>query len=315
MSASKRPRFSGLDYAPIALAFVVACSSANADGPAVSPEGGAPAEDGGILDDGGGPSSEASPNDGGSGIVPSSKGTGGFACARRDALSGGREACVVKVGSVELKVLEPKAGSAAKPLRLGIYLHGDGAGAHKSGSALKGMIAWSDANAGLGVSALAPNGCAWWQTPAHDCAASQSDPDDGAENTPALVAALEAITKAYDVRLDGLRYYTSSGGSIFLTDQWLPLQGAKYPGVHAIMCGGIATPRKFAWNPGDVAERAKHRLFFTYGDQDFLKTDIEESINAFESAKFSVTKKVIPGAEHCAFDAHGEAVGIWSANP
>jgi hypothetical protein len=28
-----------------------------------------------------------------------------------------------------------------------------------------------------------------------------------------------------------------------------------------------------------------------------------------------VTEKVIPGAGHCEFDAHGEAVGIWSANP
>lgn len=222
---------------------------------------------------------------------------------------------MVKVGAVELKILEPKANASSKPLRLGIYLHGDGAGAHKSGSALRAMITWSDANAGLGVSALAPNGCAWWQTPEHDCAATESDPDDSAANTPALVAALEALAKAYDIRLDGVRYYTSSGGSIFLTDQWIPLQGAKYPGVSAIMCGGIATPRKFAWNTADAAERAKHRLFFTYGDQDFLKTDIEASIAAFEGAKFSVTTKVIPGAEHCVFDAHGEAVGIWSANP
>lgn len=294
---------------------VAACSSSGADAPAPSNVAATPIDDGGAPIENDGSTPDGGASDGASGPVPSSQGKGGLACTRRDSLGSGREACVVKIGAVELKVLEPKAGEATKPLRLGIYLHGDGAGAHKSGSALRAMIGWSDANAGLGVSALAPNGCAWWQTPAHDCAATESDPDDGAANTPALVSALDAVAKAYDIRLDGIRYYTSSGGSIFLTDQWLPLQGNKYPGVSAIMCGGIATPRKFAWNTSDAAERGKHRLFFTYGDQDFLKTDIEASIAAFEGSKFAVTTKVIPGAEHCVFDAHGEAVGIWSANP
>ena len=30
---------------------------------------------------------------------------------------------------------------------------------------------------------------------------------------------------------------------------------------------------------------------------------------------FDVTEKVIAGAAHCAFDAHGEAMAVWGRSP
>lgn len=213
------------------------------------------------------------------------------------------------VGSVELKIVEPASGTG--PLRAGLYLHGDGAGAHKSGSVLKAMLPWADAKHGLGVSALAPNGCAWWQTPTHDCNATTNDPDTGAESSKALAAALTALFAAYDVRTDALDYYGSSGGSIFLTDQWLPLHAGEYPGVFALMCGGSTPGHAYAWDTNDAALRGKSPLFFTYGDQDFLVDDILDAMTSFKAKSFSVTEKVIPGATHCAFDAHAEAIGLW----
>ena len=244
-------------------------------------------------------------------------GSGGLACTRHDDLGGGRTSCVAKIGSVEVKLVGPRTAVAgnAGPLRLGLYLHGDGAGAHKSNSVLKAMVPWTDAAHGIGVSILAPNGCAWWQTPAHDCTSMQADPDVAAENAAALVIALDVIMKAYDVRTDGIRYYGSSGGSIFLTGEWLPLQGGRYPGVFALMCGGEVPSLAYAWDSKDVALRAKDPLWFTYGDQDFLLTDITAAEAAFKGKGFALTEKVIPGKGHCEFDAHAEAIGIWTANP
>jgi hypothetical protein len=241
----------------------------------------------------------------------SSGGKGGLACARQDDLGGGRKSCVVKLGSVEVKFVVGAGGTG--PLRLGLYLHGDGAAAHNSNSALKAMIGWADTHHGLGVSVLAPNGCSWWQSPTYPCT-GDTDPDDAAVNAQALVGALGAITKAYDIRGDGVRYYGSSGGSIFLTDEWIPLQGASYPGVFAIMCGGDP-PRTYAWDADDASLVARNRLWFTYGDQDSLVPNINASIAAFKNKSFQVTAKVIPNAGHCEFDAHAEAVGIWSAAP
>src|SRR5262249_4408633 len=99
--------------------------------------------------------------------TPSSHGSGGLACERTEDLGAGGTSCVTRVGTVELKIVEPVAGSG--PLRFGLYVHGDGAAAHKSGSAVRAMLPWTDARRGLGVSALAPNGCSWWRAPEHDC--------------------------------------------------------------------------------------------------------------------------------------------------
>lgn len=238
----------------------------------------------------------------------SSGGSGGLACTKTEDLGGGRTACVAKLGSVEVKVVE---GKGTGPLRLALYVHGDGAGAHKSNSALKTMLPWLDAQHGLGVSVLAPNGCAWWQKPSYDCSGSANAPDTNAENSKALLEALETLYTKRDIRLDGIAYYGSSGGSIFLTEEWLPLHGDAYSGVFALMCGGKKPRQSFAWDTNDAALVAKVPLFFTYGDQDFLVPEIDEAITALEGKKLSVTKKVIAGAQHCAFNSHAEAVSIW----
>lgn len=288
-----------------------ACSSTEAT-PAPTPPASAAGGDG----DGGAPI--ALPDAGGladASAKPSgsSGGSGGLACARTEDVGTGHAACVVTVGGVELKIVPPLGGTG--PVRLGLYLHGDGAGAHKSGSALKAMTTWIEGRRGLGVSALAPNGCSWWQKPTHDCASAASEPDSAADNTRALVLALEAIEKAWDVRRDAVSYYGSSGGSIFLTSQWLPLQGGARPGVFALMCGGEVGAQKAAWDMTDAGARARSSLAFTYGDQDFLASDVRAAIAGWGKLGFDVAEKVIPGAAHCAFDAHAEAMAVWQSRP
>lgn len=286
------------------VAGVAGCSSAESASPPSPPaeDAAMPVEDAGVET-----STDAAPPP-----RKSSGGTGKLPCTRTDDANG-RSVCVAKVGSVELKVVEPR-GMEGAPLALGVYLHGDGAAAHKSASALKAMFAFADARHALVVSALAPNGCAWWQTPAHDCAGALREDDTKAENSVALDAALGAIERGWDVRADGRYYYGSSGGSIFLTDQWIPLHGAARGGVFALMCGGVAPTQKFGWDVGDAAARSRSSLAFTYGDKDFLLADIEGAIAAYKGRSFGVATKIVPGAEHCAFDAHGEAVAIWEAH-
>ena len=286
------------------VAFVGACSSTTTTSSEPSPDP-SPSTP---------PTSETTPPPAEGGTTPSetaksSGGSGGIACDLNESLVSGRKVCVAKLGGVEVKIVEPAKGTG--PLRLAVYLHGDGAGAHKSGSALNTMVPWLDEKHGLGVSLLAPNGCAWWQKPSYDCSGSGNEPDVGAENSKALLLAFQALYAKFDIRFDGVAYYGSSGGSIFLTDEWLPLHGAKYHGVFALMCGGRAPRQAFAWDTTDATLVAKMPLFFTYGDQDHLVPQIGESIGAFEGKKFSVTKKVIAGAQHCAFNSHAEAVAIW----
>ena len=244
-------------------------------------------------------------------------GKGGLACTRMDDLGGGRTSCVVKVGSVELRIVAGMSTPAngGVPLRLGLYVHGDGAVAHLDNSVLVAMLPWADAVHGLAVSALAPNGCAWWLAPSYDCSGSETPADGVNANAAALATALDALAQAYDLRTDGVRYYSASGGSIFLTSEWIPMHGGTHPGVFALICGGVVSGAPYAWNTNDAALRARNPTWFTYGSEDGLRPQIEETTAAYRARGLSVTVKVIANQGHCTFDVHGEAMGIWSANP
>lgn len=172
---------------------------------------------------------------------PPAQGFGnGLTCTSRADVSG-RSICNAKVGSVELRILEASAGAGA--VRLGLYLHGDGAAAHKSGSVFK--------------------------------------PDD-------RLGRCTARPRRVRSRAEWLR----------VTDEWIPLQGGTYPGVFALMCGGEASSRTYAWDANDATARGKSPLWFTYGNKDFLLADEQASVAAFKSKGFAVSERVIPNAGH-----------------
>lgn len=109
---------------------------------------------------------------------------------------------------------------------------------------------------------------------------------------------------------DGGASPAADGSADASSEAGLPGSG----GSGGFTCSGEASPRTYAWDTGDAALRARNPLRFTYGDQDFLRGDIESAVAPLEAKKFSVTQKVIPGAGRCEFYAHGEAIGIWTAN-
>lgn len=252
-------------------------------------------------------------------------------CSSTGKLLAGRRYCVTSAGGVEMKVAEPlgapgpsasspdagPSGSSGRagPLRIALYLHGDGAGAYKSDGAMKALLPWADANHALVVSVLAPNRCAWWQLPTQtDCSETATPaPDVDGVNADALKAVIDTLKKAYDIADGPLFYYGSSGGSIFLTRSFLRRHGDEYPGIFALNCGGERADRAFAWKVTDPIARGATKLVYTYGDKDYLRSDIEAAIPFYETLGFPSESKIVPGAEHCAFDGHARAAEVWTA--
>ena len=242
----------------------------------------------------------------------SSKGTGGLVCSQTGDLGGGRTYCVSKIQGVELRLADV-APSETGPVSLAIYVHGDGAAAYKSNGAMKALLPWADLRHVRVLAVLAPNGCAWWQKPTHDCTSAVEEPDTMGENTVAFEAVLEEIRARYDINFDPTFYYGSSGGTIFLAGAFLPRYGNIYPGAFAMNCGGTQQKKTdFTWNPDDAAARGSTKLWFTYGDQDFLEDDAHASAVFYSALGFPVDEKIIPDATHCAFDGHGRAKEVWS---
>lgn len=300
------------------LGSVAACS----DTPmSVAPDGATidPAEDAAVVDasslsdsavrpdaSDAGDASDARPTEG------STKGSGGITCSSRGDLGGGRSFCNATFGGSDVKLAEPVGGSG--PFKIVAYLHGDGAAAYTSNSAMKALLPWADAHHAIVLSVLSPNKCAWWQAPTQtDCSGAVTVADADGLNADAFRAVVDAVRAAYDVTLGNAFYYGSSGGSVFLTLSFLRKFGDVYPGIYALNCGGEKPAKPILWDTSNPAKRAGTRLYFTYGDLDFLKGDIEVAIPFFGGLGFPTDTKIIPGAEHCAFDAHGRAVEVFKA--
>lgn len=271
-------------------------------------------------------SDAAAPTPGNPDPEGSSKGADGLACARSETLGGsGREVCVATVGAVELKIVLPlDAATNPAPLRLAMYVHGDGAGAHKSNSAAKTLLPWLDAHHALFVSALAPNGCSWWIEPGYTtCSVNDADQplhrDVDEQNAPLFEAAIRAIRGAFDVRNDAVLYYGSSGGSMFLAGSFLGRYGHHYPGAFALNCGGEAPWSGFAWDVGSAVERGATKLFFTYGAEDeALLPDLAKVPSTLAALGFPVDDHFVPNqTQHCSFEggqgAHQRTEQVWSA--
>ncbi|MEZ4297862.1 MAG: hypothetical protein R3B70_23095 [Polyangiaceae bacterium] len=264
----------------------------------------------------------------------SSQGTGGLPCSSTGvATENGTDYayCVAKVGSVEMKIVEPAAGGTG-PLHLAIYLHGDGAGPYGSDFDLRRLAPWTSMHNVLLVSALAPNACAWWLKPSYTtCDAATPVPQDAVdvdgENADALKAAIDGLRGGWDIADSPVLFGGSSGGSIFLTASFLPLFGDKHPGAYALSCGGDAPwAGGVAWDAKDPALVSANKLFFTYGDKDFVVPDVLESIDYYGGIGVSTDVTVIPetvangGNSHCgnvggsySYDQIGRVSEVWAS--
>ena len=253
------------------------------------------------------------------GIV-SSHGSGGITCTSSTAIDPTHTACLSQVNGTSFKLTTPDGGSG--PYTLGIYLHGDGAGAYNSNSAVKRMLPLADAKHVLQIAVLAPNGCAWWQKPdtTFDAQCNNTgavQPDVDGLNAHALAGVIDAVRAAYDIRDDRVLYYSASGGSIFLTHHFIPIYGSSYPGGMSINCGGeMPGDDEFTWPTDDATQRGSTQMFFTYGDSDTVvsPTIVHEAATGYAAKGFWVDEKILVGVGHCGpgFDAHARALEVWT---
>ncbi|WP_208729620.1 alpha/beta hydrolase [Corallococcus exercitus] len=251
----------------------------------------------------------------------SSHGAGKLACSKTGTVStdaGTLTYCVAQVGATEVKLIEPKQGIAPGPMRLAIYLHGDGAATY-NGSNPRSLFThggWTYGHNTLYVTALAPNKCAWWTVPERtDCSteAPIEARDLEGKNAAELVSLIEALRKGWDIQDGPILFGGSSGGSIQLTASFLPRYGDRYPGVYALSCGGEKPwSGQMDWDASNAALRAGTKFYFTYGDQDYLLQDIQAAEQYLGGLQFPVNDKVIAGAQHCAFDQVGRVTEVWN---
>ena len=137
-----------------------------------------------------------------------------------------------------------------------------------------------------------------------------------------LARVLTAFLCKYNLPADKILFYTSSGGSHYITNEFIHRIGHLYQGPMVIKCGGSPPSPKngnpyeasdFEWdieNNRDLVD--KFYLFYDYGTSDFLLPSINRSITYYRQAGFEVQTRMPLGDEpHCGTDRE-KMVEIWS---
>jgi predicted esterase len=238
----------------------------------------------------------------------SSHGQGGLPCTTKTTQYTGQSYCLSQIGDLELKVFVPKT---TKPMQIAIYLHGDTANGYLEDWGFETLAQWSIDHGVMLVAALAPNGCSWWRPP-WTCGADQYD-DDG-YNSQQLVDALGKISESYDVFTSNLLLVGYSGGSTFLTRQFVPNHGDKHPGLVVANCGGVP-PKAFTWQSTTESRKAIP-IVYTFGTEDFMTEYIYPSIAEYESLGFDVSQQALPGYGHCdsSYDWDTRTLDLWESH-
>jgi hypothetical protein len=214
--------------------------------------------------------------------------------------------CIADVSGITMKFFPLAPGKAVK--RVAVFLHGDTAQDWQGWYPFLGdTVEWCLARDILVVAPLSP--VAYDDDPPEDRSYGAAQGEDAEK----VVKAIEDFLDAYKTPHHNLLYWTLSGGSWFVTSSFLPLMGARLPGIYALSCGASEFWYDYEWSI-DGPARDQNKLLFNYGTEDFLKPGEEASAEKYETDGFSVTVKTYPGAEHCDHPIHEPTIEFWQSS-
>lgn len=209
-------------------------------------------------------------------------GSGGFAPGRYETTVGGLNATVV-VG---------EGYHPGTPTYLGFFIHGDNGSWTKFQTSSNPVTQFVNQHNWIFVAPQSPNGGqSWWTSWSGD-------------HNEAFAHVLDEMFAKYNVCRNVVFGSSGSGGSEFWTTYFFPEEGDRYPAHTVIGCGGddglgSAGDRKIIALGQDPNVVARSTFEYVYGTEDYLYNLIQQSIEIYTEAGFTVYVHEIPGAGHC----------------
>ncbi len=270
-----------------------------------------PEPDGSGDSDTGDPQETDAPEDSGDDAQDSSAGSSsgdgpvpeGLPCGTEFSYEG-RVGCETVVEGIDVKFFPLPEGERVE--RLAIYFHGDGAIEYMDNWAFGPEIfAYTEPRNAMVVGVLSP---AFYDDGTVAFGAAQPS------HAEQVAVALETMLAAWaPTHADQSLYWATSGGSWFFASSYIAHVGHRVPGVFVANCGGSGGSFGWAWDPmADTATRDKLPIYFNYGTEDFLATDIMGSIAEYTGLGFAVDSLVHQGAMHCDHPIDAPTVEFWS---
>lgn len=214
--------------------------------------------------------------------------------------------CETTVAGIQVKFFPLAEG--VKASRLALYLHGDTAGDWKNPFVAINFASWAVQNKVLIVMPLST--AKYDDDPVGDQSYGAAQPADAEK----LATMVENFVGYFKTPRNNLLYSGVSGGPWFMASSYIPHIAGRFPGLFALSCGASTHWNKAKWDFTDAAVRSKIKIFFNYGDKDFLRPGNEKSFDYYQKAGFEVSRLVHPGAEHCAHDVEKATIAFWEKN-
>jgi hypothetical protein len=183
------------------------------------------------------------------------------------------------------KAIIPTDIGPQKAYGLTIHLHGDGGGDYD-------WLYEDNARIGLehgllGIVVRAPNNkCCWYE---------------GGEANAKFLDDLIQNEFFVKYNIDKRRVYFSgvSGGSQFLTGQFIPIYGSRYNSGAVMLCGG---PDNWQDSITSTPEFVRDFKLYWYSTQgDFLLDQVQEGISYYKNLGMQVGSEIRPSGDHCDF--------------
>lgn len=194
-----------------------------------------------------------------------------------------------------------------KPKAIAVYFHGDTAKDWEN-NGFRDLARWSYEH---DVLFLAARSEAWASNPGEEPWRVWYQTDR--QGSRVVSSIIDDFVGAYRPTTQRKLYTGVSGGAIYLTSNYMAYAMDRHPGVAVANCGAGNTSLipAFDWAKDKPALRASVPIHYIYGSLDFLARQIENSYTHFQTEGFNVTREVINGAGHCAFDYDTKTADVW----
>ena len=229
--------------------------------------------------------------------------------------------CTTTVNGIALGYVLPESG---EPKRIGLYFHGDGGGSATRISS-SASLDFAYKNDILYMQPLSPvigsNAKEQWSD--HEM------PDN-------VSKMIHTFAKKYNISTGNVLFSSASGGSHYLTNEFISKAGDDVQGTFALGCGGSEPEGdRFEWDTSNTAVKKRFCIHYYYttidrssarsprtlselqaGGDEFLRNAILDSYEFYRDEGFPVSldHDASVAAGHCGGDVNGFIRDTWSAN-
>lgn len=214
----------------------------------------------------------------------------------------GHTGCQSTIDGLQVKYFPLEGGSVAN---LAVYLHGDTAnGWYENFGFRPEILDWAQERNVLVLGAVATSSYDDDDSPAYGAAQAQQATE--------LITLIETFRDAYGASTERAFYWGVSGGSWFISSQFVARMAPRMPGIYVANCGGSGGSFGWAWDPSeDTALRDDIAVYYNYGSEDFLADPAHGSHLDFEERGITSDELIHEGATHCDHPIAGPTIEFW----